>query len=113
MIPDVSPFFLSSHIVEYQEQEGGLHMRFLFKRQPADELQPEIQDVRQAMCSGGLVLFDLIFYSLIFAILIMPVKAGLMLFCGLFLSVYISFAFIFLIVRKALNNRGTINFFRR
>lgn len=108
-----SPLFLSSHIVEYQEQEGGLNMRFLYKRQPANELQLEIQDVRDAMCSGKLVLFDLLFYSFIFAILIMPTESSLPIFGGLFLLIYLSFASLFLIVRKVMDNRNIFNDFGR
>jgi hypothetical protein len=91
------------HIDEYQDQEGGLHMRFLYKRPPAEELHLEIRDVRQVMCSGGLVLFDLLFYSFIFALLIMPVKAGFVQFGALFLFIYSSFSCLFFIVRKTMN----------
>lgn len=91
------------HIVEYQDQEGGLHMRFLYKRPPAEELHHEIRDVRQAMCFGGLVLFDLLFYSFIFALLIMPVEAGFVHFGGLFLFIYSSFSCLFFIIRKTMN----------
>jgi hypothetical protein len=103
MIPVFSPFFLSMHIVEYQEQEGGYHMRFLYKRRPAEELQLEIDDVRQIMCSGSLVMFDLLFYSFLFALLMMPVKASLLHFSASFIFVYVLFAFIFILVRKAMN----------
>jgi hypothetical protein len=93
------------HIVEYQEQEGGRNMRFLYKRQPAEELQLEIDAVRQTMCSGSLVLFDLLFYSFIFALFMLPVKASLLHFGGLFLFVYVLFASIFIIVRKVMDKK--------
>ncbi|HAQ06719.1 MAG TPA: hypothetical protein DCR24_04015, partial [Bacillus bacterium] len=84
-------------------------MRFLYKRQPANELQHEIQDVKHAMCSGKLVLFDLLFYSFIFAILLIPAQASLVIFGGLFLLIYVSFAGLFLIFRKIMNNWREFN----
>ncbi len=86
-------------------------MRFLYKRQPAEELQLELQDVRQAMSSGGLVLFDLLFYSFIFAILIMPMKAGFIQFSGLFLLVYGAFTCLFLFIRRSVNKYSETNDF--
>jgi hypothetical protein len=100
------------HIVEYHDQEGGLHMRFLYKRPPVEELHIEIRDVRQAMCSGGLVLFDLLFYSFIFALLIMPVNAGFVHFGTVFLFMYSSFACLFFLVRKAMNKLSIFKHYR-
>jgi hypothetical protein len=80
-------------------------MRFLYKRQPAEELQLEIRDVRHAMSSGGLVLFDLLFYSFIFALLIMPIKAGYIVFMGYFSLIYFTFACIFLFIRKLIDDQ--------
>lgn len=84
-------------------------MRFFYKRQPAEELKLEIDDVRQAMCSGSLVMFDLLFYSFFFALLLMPIKANLLHFGMLFLFVYILFASIFLIVRKVMDKKQDCN----
>lgn len=75
-------------------------MRFIFKREPIEDLRFELQKVSQAMCSGGLVLFDLLFYSLIFTILIIPAAASLLHFTGIFLLIYVSFTCIFLFVRR-------------
>lgn len=84
-------------------------MRFFYKRQPSDELELEIDDVQQAMCSGSLVMFDLFFYSFFFALLLMPIKASLLHFGGLFLFVYVLFASIFLIVRKVMDKKQDCN----
>ena len=110
---EFSPLFLSSHIVEYQEQEGGLHMRFLYKRQPANELQQELREVRHVMCSGSLVFFDLLFYSFIFALLILPAKAGMIFFGGLYGLIYLSLAGIFVLIHRTINSHAFFTGFRQ
>ncbi|MBT2695038.1 hypothetical protein J7E32_18750 [Bacillus sp. ISL-55] len=61
----------------------------------------ELRKVIQAMCSGHLVLVDLIFYSLIFTVLIIPAASSLLLFTVIFLLIYVSFACIFLFIRRS------------
>ncbi|MFT9596584.1 hypothetical protein [Mesobacillus sp.] len=75
-------------------------MRFIFKREPIEDLQLELRKVIQAMCSGHFVLLDLLFYSLIFTVLIIPASSPLLHFTGTFLLIYVSFACLFLFVRK-------------
>lgn len=75
-------------------------MRFLIKRQPASELEQEIKDVRHVMGLCSLVLFDLLFYSFLFAILILPAKSGLFLFGVLYVFIYLSFTYLFLQLHK-------------
>ncbi len=75
-------------------------MRFLYKRQPHDELKRELEIVRNTMCSGEFVLFDLLFYSFIFSLLIIPENSGAWLFCILFFLIYLAGACVFLIVRR-------------
>jgi hypothetical protein len=96
----ISPFILSSHIDEYLNREGEIHMRFIYKREPVEELQLELQEVSQTMCSGGLVLFDLLFYSLILTFLIPPAAATLLHFTCTFFMIYASFACLFFFVRR-------------
>ncbi|RSD26291.1 hypothetical protein [Mesobacillus subterraneus] len=75
-------------------------MRFLYKRKPAEALRFEIQAVRDVMCSGHFVLLDLLFYSFLFALLIMPVTTGMLQFGGVLLLIYSTFACLFLLIRK-------------
>lgn len=75
-------------------------MRFIYKRMPFEELQFELRAVSQAMCSGSLVLFDLLFYSLILTLLTMPADSPFLHFLCTFLLIYVSFACLFLIVRR-------------
>ncbi|ESU30229.1 hypothetical protein G3A_23000 [Bacillus sp. 17376] len=76
-------------------------MRFIFKREPIEDLRLELRKVIQAMCSGHLVLVDLLFYSLIFTILIIPAASPLLHFTATFLLIYASFACLFLFVKRA------------
>lgn len=73
-------------------------MRFLFKRKPISYLQEELLEVRQTMCSNGLVVLDLLFYSFIFTLLIMPLASTLAEFTGTFIVIYISCLSLFLFI---------------
>jgi hypothetical protein len=75
-------------------------MRFIYKREPVEDLQLELRKVSQVMSSGGLVLFDLLFYSLIFTLLIMPAASPILHLSGIYLLIYVSFSCIFLFVRR-------------
>jgi fatty-acid desaturase len=88
-------------------------MRFLYKRQPANELQQELREVRHVMCSGSLVFFDLLFYSFLFALLILPAKAGMILFGGLYVLIYLSLAGIFVFIHKTINSQGYFTGYRQ
>jgi hypothetical protein len=77
-------------------------MRFIYKREPVEELQLELQEVSQTMCSGVLVLFDLLFYSLILTFLITPAASTLLHVTCTFLLIYVSFVCLFLFVRRTL-----------
>ncbi|MBT2677813.1 hypothetical protein J7E38_02305 [Bacillus sp. ISL-35] len=76
-------------------------MRFLYKRQPIGELEEELSQVWQAMSSGWLVLFDLLFYSFILTLLLMPLTFTLTRITGTFIIIYSSLACLFLLIRKA------------
>ncbi|WP_226085205.1 hypothetical protein [Mesobacillus sp. S13] len=77
-------------------------MRFIYKREPVEEMQLELQEVSQALCSGGLILFDLLFYSLILTVLITPAASTLLHFTCTFLLTYVSFACLFLLIRRTI-----------
>lgn len=84
-------------------------MRFLYKRQPIGELEDELSQVWQAMSSGWLVLFDLLFYSFILTLLIMPLTFTITRMTGTFLIIYSSLVCLFLLIRKAVKEKDATN----
>lgn len=80
-------------------------MRFLYKRPPIGELEGELSHVCKAMSSGWLVLFDLLFYSFIVTLLIMPLTFTLTRMTGTFIIIYFSLACLFLLIRKAVKGK--------
>ncbi|MCM3122097.1 hypothetical protein QNH36_15150 [Mesobacillus sp. AQ2] len=84
-------------------------MRFLYKRQPIGEMEDELSQVWQAMSSGWLVLFDLLFYSFILTLLIMPLTFTITRLTGTFIIIYSSLVCLFLLIRKAGKEKDDTN----